>query len=400
MSFYFAKWFWSSIPRSPRRAGLLMRLYFLWQENFTAAGHAAAALMLLAIFVGTVPGFWAAWIFCAIDFLFFLTLVPSLFLTVTRNKFETERLSIRPVTEGCETFATAYICPEKKVDSVALGCFRADSSVRMLELDFVEAPAHEETLLKCRLVPMRRGAFKIPKVAVVIPEIKGMLRHTKKAGDLELLVYPRVTKILSMNFLTMGASGSAFAPLLMPNLSRGMNFVGIREYREGDSLRDLHHKAFARYGKPFTKEYEGERGSGCVLVLDVTARNLLEKSMQEHLVRLAAGVGAWFMEREILGRFFIGDEEIPLRGLQSMDSFLEALARIPIAKIGRGKKWHAWSPAARPMGPVLRLGLFAAKDSLVHKQIVVVRNGLETTKDGDDTLYVDLMRCSKAEVSL
>lgn len=400
MSFDFVKWFWTSIPRSPRRAGLLMRLYFRWQENFTAAGHAAAALMLVSIFVGAAPGFWAAWIFCALDFLFFLTLVPSLFLTVTRNKFKTERLSANPVTEGGETSVYAYVNSSKKIDAAALGCFRMDSALQMRELEFLEVKSGEPARLRCRIFAKRRGAYKIPKVAVVVPEIKGMLRHTKKAGDLELLVYPRVTKIISMPFLTMGASGSVFAPLLMPNLSRGMNFVGIREYREGDSLRDLHHKAFARYGKPFTKEYEGERGSGCVLVLDVTARNLLEKSMQEHLVRLAAGVGAWFMERGILGRFFVGDSEIPLQGLQNMDSFLEALARIPAAKIGRGQKWHAWAPAARPMGPVLRLGLFVANDPLVHKQIVVARSIPKTLESCDDTLYVDVEQCCRAEVSL
>ena len=37
------KWLLDAIPRSPKRAGLLMRLYYRWQENFTAAGHAAAA---------------------------------------------------------------------------------------------------------------------------------------------------------------------------------------------------------------------------------------------------------------------------------------------------------------------------------------------------------------------
>ena len=169
-----------------------------------------------------------------------------------------------------------------------------------------------------------------------------------------------------------------------------MDFSGVREYREGDALRDLHHKAFARYGKPFTKEFESERGAGAILLLDVSARNLAEKFLLEPLVRLAAGVGMWFMERGILGRFFIGNEEISLNAQDGGKSFLEALARIPRASLyerGASQKSKAlrglsasrpaekWTPAARPMGPVLRLGLHETDDSQVHKQVVVCRGG-------------------------
>jgi hypothetical protein len=157
-----------------------------------------------------------------------------------------------------------------------------------------------------------------------------------------------------------------------------MNFVGVREYREGDALRDLHHKAFARYGKPFTKEFETERGAGAILVLDVTARNLREKSSVEMLIRLAAGIGLWLLERNALGRFFIGDDEIPLVHADGGESLLEALARIPAASLlkslgglASGNAQKRWSPAARPLGPVLRLGHFATDDPLVHKQVVL-----------------------------
>ena len=89
-------------------------------------------------------------------------------------------------------------------------------------------------------------------------------------------------------------------------------------------------------------------------------------------IRLAAGVGLWLMERSALGRFFIGDDEISLVQGDGGMSFLESLARIPpssLLKSGNGQK--LWAPAARPLGPVLRLGLFATEDPLVHKQVVL-----------------------------
>ena len=199
----------------------------------------------------------------------------------------------------------------------------------------------------------------------------------------------------------------------MPSLTRGMDFVGVREYREGDSLRDLHHKAFARYGKPFTKEFETERGAGAILVLDVTSRSLRDKSSVEMLIRLAAGVGLWLLERKALGRFFIGDDEIALVEGDGGVSFLEALARIP------GASWletrasrsavnsrsatgaqKLWSPAARPLGPVLRMGLFATDDPLVHKQVILDAYSKLTDESkviiSDDVLSVNAAHLEKA----
>ena len=392
----FVRWFINAIPRSPKRKGLLMRLYYIWQEGFTQVGHAAAALMLFSMFAGAVPGFWAAWVFCGLDFMYFLALVPCLFMTARKSKFKAGDISVRNVYEGEIATIDLHVIAEDKLNAVSLGCFRMDPSLKCEESVLVAIAAGETAKLTCKIQTKKRGAFEIPKVSVIIPEINGALRYAANAGKAELLVFPRPLRVGTFPFLTSGASGVVFAPLLMPSLTRGMDFVGVREYREGDSLRDLHHKAFARYGKPFTKEFETERGAGAILVLDVTARSLREKSAVEMLIRLASGVGLWLLERKALGRFFIGDDEIALVEGDGGVSFLEALARIPavswleartsngsrasrIAKNSRSavnsrsatSAQKLWSPAARPLGPVLRMGLFATEDPLVHKQVIL-----------------------------
>ena len=356
-----------------------MHLYYVWQEAFTPVGHAAAALMMFSMFAGVVPGFWAAWVFCGLDFMYFLALVPSLFMTARKSKFKASDIAVRNVYEGETATVRLHVYAEDKLNAVSLGCFRMDSSLKCVESELAMIAKGESAKLSCKMQTKKRGAFEIPKVAVILPEICGALRYAAKAGKAELLVFPRPLRVSAFPFLISGASGAVFAPLLMPSLTRGMNFVGVREYREGDALRDLHHKAFARYGKPFTKEFETERGAGAILVLDVTARNLREKSSVEMLIRLAAGIGLWLLERKALGRFFIGDDEISLVQADHGESFLEALARIPPASFlktrGRGAASEnapkRWSPAARPLGPVLRVGLFATNDPLVHKQVVL-----------------------------
>ena len=401
--------FINAIPRSPKRKGLLMRLYYVWQEGFTQVGHAAATLMLFSMFAGAVPGFWAAWVFCGLDFMYFLALVPCLFMTARKSKFKAGDISVRNVYEGETSTIDLHVTAEDKLNAVSLGCFRMDPSLKCEESTLVAIAAGEMAKLTCKIQTKKRGAFEIPKVSVIIPEINGALRYAANAGKAELLVFPRPVRVGSFPFLTSGASGAVFAPLLLPSLTRGMDFVGVREYREGDSLRDLHHKAFARYGKPFTKEFETERGAGAILVLDVTARSLREKSSVEMLIRLAAGVGLWLLERKALGRFFIGDDEIALVQGDSGVSFLEALARIPAAswleaRISKGPRNSRnatsapklWSPAARPLGPVLRMGLFATEDPLVHKQVILdahlKASDESKTAISDDVLSVNAAR--------
>ncbi len=372
----FLKWFVNAIPRAPKKTGILMAVYFWWLDYFTPAGRALASLFLLSMFAGLVPGFWAAWIFGGLDILLFLALVFSLFVTAKRSKVSVENVSVNRVRE-CETATlSAYVAVRSTLDCVTFGVNRLPPSLTGIESEPAKIKVGESPhKMECFVQTTKRGSFMLDKVSANVQEIMGLLRWPfAYAGSVELLVYPRKFKLLSFPFLTQGASGLAFAPFLMPSLTRGMNFIGVRPYREGDSLRDLHHKAFARYGKPFTKEFEVERGAGVILLLDTAAPNFADRRHLENAIRIAAGIGDWLLEREILGRFFIDNEEIALSGgSESRKNLMDALARIPASSIVYGKRPEPWSPAARPMDPVLRVGLYANEDPFVNKHVVVGR---------------------------
>lgn len=408
-----------------------MRIYYLWQEYFTPAGHAAAALLPLSMVLGMVPGFWAAWIFCGLDFLLFLGMILSLFTACKLNYVSIENVTVAPVYEGdvARVYADVAVGSDdalnasgkrrsakklkkiasrkgllkrlnnERLDSVQLASYRMDPSLKCTSFDFTQiSKAQGFKKLECEIKTRNRGAYLLKKVAVDVPEIMGLMKWPFTfQGTVELLVHPRPVKVGEFPFLTAGPSGMSFAPLLMPSISRGLNFIGLREYREGDALRDLHHKAFARYGRPFTKEFEAERGAGAVLVLDTIAPSFAERKHLEPAIRLTAGIALWLLERNILGRFFIDDEEIPLAGHgaalnERRRNLLDALSRIPAANLISAKKPCPWSPAARPMDPVLRVGLFEKEEPLVHKHIVVGRtkNSNEKMLTGShDILYVD-----------
>ena len=398
MSFF--HWFIRSIPRAPKKTGLLMAIYFWWQDYFTAAGRAFASLFLLSMFAGAVPGFWAAWIFGGLDFLLFLGLVFSLFVTAKRSKIAVASVSVNRVREGETAIVTAYLSVRSTIDCVNLGANRLPPTLTGIESENVKIKVGEPPRkLECFVKTTHRGSFMLNKVSANVPEIMGLLRWPYGYnGSVELLVYPRALKVQEFPFLTQGASGMAFAPFLMPSLTRGMNFIGVRPYREGDSLRDLHHKAFARYGKPFTKEFEVERGAGVILLLDTATPNFKSRLYLEHAIRLTAAVGEWLLDREILGRFFIDSEEIALDGgSESRKNLLDALARIPMASLAHGKLPAPWAPAARPMDPVLRIGLYENDEPLVNKHVVV---GMLPASTEDKLLVISPEDCDGERVTL
>ena len=141
----------------------------------------------------------------------------------------------------------------------------------------------------------------------------------------------------------------------------------------------MHHKAFARYGKPFAKEFAFERGRGIVLLLDIACEKLADKARVENAVRLCAGVVEWLASRSLLGRFFIGNREITQTKNSPLESVMDALARAPYPELGKEfPKPERWAPAARPMAPVLSISVLPLTSDLITKQIIVAEENAES----------------------
>ena len=384
-------------PRMSRTPKAFLYFYYFWKERLTATGRVLAVFLFFSLFFVWVPGAFAVKAFLLTASAF---LIVSIFTLFPLKKIAVRHVQIPPVKEGDAAKISAKIQAEKNFAAVKLGCFRMHPALKFQDEEKYESlrPSEEKEFFAF-VRTSRRGAFEIPSVAAVVPNALGITSILKPAsGNFELVVQPRAIPVGQMHFLAYGKSGRAFAPYLQPSFKRGLDFIGIREYREGDSLRDLHHKAFAKYGKPFTKEFAAERGEGIVLLLDVSCQKVADKIRVENAVRLTAGIAQYLVGRSLLGRFFIADREIPLPKDAPHDSFakiLDALARAPYPEIGKKfPKPQKWNPAARPMAPVLSVSVLPLDSPLITKQIVVSeKNGME-----DDKFFLSLS--SEGEVHL
>jgi uncharacterized protein (DUF58 family) len=113
-----------------------------------------------------------------------------------------------------------------------------------------------------------RGRFTLPALGVGRTDPMGLLstRRTSQPGQV-VLAYPRFFEMPELS-LPQGRRYQPGGIPLASSLGDATEFVGTRDYREGDPLRRIHWRSWARRGQPVVKEYHEEYFSRVALVLD------------------------------------------------------------------------------------------------------------------------------------
>ncbi|MFN8607099.1 MAG: DUF58 domain-containing protein [Vulcanimicrobiota bacterium] len=182
--------------------------------------------------------------------------------------------------------------------------------------------------LEVRFTALRRGAYKIGPAHVGSTYPLGILRLSRKIGQPQtLLVTPRLHPMRNLRLHT----GMRHQPGGLPMASQqgeSLEFVGVRDYRPGDSPRKIHWKLFARRGQPVVREFAQEYFSRIGIILD-TYRPARAQDFEAALECVASL--ASFLERSdsVVDFFAAGDQLILLsmgRNQGSLESVLETLA--------------------------------------------------------------------------
>jgi uncharacterized protein (DUF58 family) len=111
----------------------------------------------------------------------------------------------------------------------------------------------------------------------------------------------------------------------------GGEFMGLREYRAGDSLRKIHWKAWARTGQPIVKEFEEMRFPRYGLVLDTSLKESGPELLEEAISVAASFVSTMDRESCLLDLMFVREEPEVFtagRGVARADRLMEVLARV------------------------------------------------------------------------
>lgn len=143
-----------------------------------------------------------------------------------------------------------------------------------------------------------------------------------------LLVVPRVAVVSELRL----PNATRYQPggvVLASRTGESRELVGVRPYRAGDPIRDIHARTWARSGRPAVREYEQEYFTRIGVVVDTERKRVGERSFEAAL-SLAAGVVAHLTRGEALIDLLVaGDQVLTLtlgRSLGFLEQALDMLA--------------------------------------------------------------------------
>jgi uncharacterized protein (DUF58 family) len=124
-----------------------------------------------------------------------------------------------------------------------------------------------------RVRPLQRGHFHFPLCEIGLPSPLGLWqarRHLPLAG--ETRVYPDFARLYGAQLMAVDDWLSQLGVRQRPRRGLGLEFHQLREFRDGDSLRQIDWKATARKRTPIAREYQDERDQQIVFLLDCGRR--------------------------------------------------------------------------------------------------------------------------------
>jgi uncharacterized protein (DUF58 family) len=146
------------------------------------------------------------------------------------------------------------------------------------------------------------------------------------------LVYPRYFTLEELP-LPLGRRYQPGGIPLASRVGESLEFVGTRGYREGDPLRKIHWRSWARRGAPVVKEYQEEYFSRIALVLDTFLPRRprpRERERFEGAISLLASVAEHFSRSdEVVDILAAGPDLYEVstgRSLGYLDNVLDVLA--------------------------------------------------------------------------
>lgn len=127
----------------------------------------------------------------------------------------------------------------------------------------------QTTQITYRLRPLQRGPLRLEECHVRVPTPLGFGRVTYRVTAASTAkVYPNFATIATYTLLAAENHTSELGIRQKSRRGQGLDFHQLREYRQGDSLRQVSWKASARRQQLISKEYQDERDQNVILLID------------------------------------------------------------------------------------------------------------------------------------
>ena len=183
--------------------------------------------------------------------------------------------------------------------------------------------------LVLELTPRRRGYLRLAGLRLARTDPLGLCRAAARPAPVQrLLVLPRrypVAPRAAPGRRRLQPGGVSLAS----SVGDSQEYMGLRNYRPGDSPRHIHWAAWARSGEPVVKEYQDEYFARQALVLDSYAPPERAAELEAAVSVAASLVEPLQGPDSLLDLMFVGERAYTFtagRGLASSQGLLEILA--------------------------------------------------------------------------
>ncbi|MDP5241309.1 DUF58 domain-containing protein [Uliginosibacterium sp. 31-16] len=127
--------------------------------------------------------------------------------------------------------------------------------------------------LRYRVRALLRGDHRFGQIELrTVSPWRAWLRQAKVGEAQDVRVYPNFAPLARHALRAVDYRNARFGLQQRRRRGQGMDFSQLREYREGDSMRQIDWKATTRMGKMISREYQDERDQRILLLVDCGRR--------------------------------------------------------------------------------------------------------------------------------
>jgi uncharacterized protein (DUF58 family) len=134
-----------------------------------------------------------------------------------------------------------------------------------------------------RMRPTERGDLVLAPAEARVSSAFGLWQLTTRVGPTQVLrSYPDFAKVADYALFAIENRLSNIGVLRRRRRGTGLEFHQLREYREGDAMRQIDWKATSRRGRLISREYEDERDQQIVFLIDCGRRMMARDATLSH----------------------------------------------------------------------------------------------------------------------
>ena len=212
---------------------------------------------------------------------------------------------------------------------------------------FLEAEQGALAQAQVEMRPARRGRHVLPgPVLGRTDPLRLMVSRGVELPEHTVLVYPRFYSMHEF-IVPLGRRYQPGGIPLSSNTGEAIEFVGTREYRPGDPVKNIHWRSWARRGEPVVKEYMEEYFCRIAIILDTFLPAKFTPAQEacfEAAISVVASIADYFSRSEYIVDILAAGPDVyevsAGRSLAYLENILDVLAclgpchDLPFATIG------------------------------------------------------------------